>query len=136
MDESKPAVACNVCLKEIPRSVAKSEEGSDRVYYFCGDTCYQEWLATPDVREVSLAVGGLPLEFEVGQELAKAAARSLDKEATLIAWYDRKQGKESPQRYECHENKPGWLAYAEGHGGNFKVDINQGEYIFVFVTQS
>jgi hypothetical protein len=36
-------VACEVCLKEIPRSVARSQEGSDYVLYFCGDTCFVEW---------------------------------------------------------------------------------------------
>ena len=36
-------VSCKVCLKEIPRSVAKSQEGSDYVHYFCGDRCYVEW---------------------------------------------------------------------------------------------
>jgi hypothetical protein len=36
-------VACEVCLKEIPRSVARSQEGSDYVLYFCGDKCFAEW---------------------------------------------------------------------------------------------
>lgn len=36
-------VACEVCLKEIPRSVARSQEGSDYVLYFCGDKCFVEW---------------------------------------------------------------------------------------------
>jgi len=37
------AVACEVCLKEIPRSVASSEEGSEYVYYFCGEACFDKW---------------------------------------------------------------------------------------------
>jgi len=36
-------VACEICLKEIPRSVALSQEGSDYVLYFCGDNCFVEW---------------------------------------------------------------------------------------------
>jgi len=36
-------VSCEVCLKEIPRSVARSQEGSDYVLYFCGDNCFMEW---------------------------------------------------------------------------------------------
>ncbi len=36
-------VSCEVCLKEIPRSVARSQEGSDYVLYFCGDKCFSEW---------------------------------------------------------------------------------------------
>jgi hypothetical protein len=36
-------VACKVCLKEIPRSVASSQEGLDYVLFFCGDNCFVEW---------------------------------------------------------------------------------------------
>lgn len=36
-------VACEICLKEIPISEAKSEEASDYVLYFCGIDCYQQW---------------------------------------------------------------------------------------------
>jgi len=36
-------VSCEVCLKEIPRSVARSQEGSDYVLHFCGDNCFVEW---------------------------------------------------------------------------------------------
>ena len=36
-------VACDVCMKEIPASEARSEEASDYVIYFCGLDCYQTW---------------------------------------------------------------------------------------------
>lgn len=36
-------VSCKVCLKEIPRSVASSQEASEYVLYFCGDDCFVEW---------------------------------------------------------------------------------------------
>jgi len=42
-NQPEELVACKVCLKEIPRSVASSLEGSDYVLYFCGDTCFVEW---------------------------------------------------------------------------------------------
>jgi hypothetical protein len=47
------AVACGVCLKEVPPSEAKSEEALDYVVHFCGLDCYQTWkngqdTATPD----------------------------------------------------------------------------------------
>ena len=37
-------LSCEVCLKEIPVSEAKSEEATDYVVYFCGLDCYQQWL--------------------------------------------------------------------------------------------
>jgi len=36
-------VSCEVCLMEIPLSVARSQEGSDYVLYFCGDRCFAKW---------------------------------------------------------------------------------------------
>ena len=36
-------LTCKVCLKEIPKSVAKSSEGPDYVYYFCGSNCFSHW---------------------------------------------------------------------------------------------
>jgi YHS domain-containing protein len=36
-------VACRICLKEIPKSVAESAEAVEYVYYFCGPECYTQW---------------------------------------------------------------------------------------------
>ena len=36
-------VACEVCLKEIPRAESTIEEVDDYVMYFCGLGCYQLW---------------------------------------------------------------------------------------------
>ena len=36
-------VACEVCMKEIPRSEAKVEEAADYVVHFCGLECYEKW---------------------------------------------------------------------------------------------
>ncbi len=36
-------IPCEVCLKEIPLSEAKSEEANDYVSYFCGLECYDKW---------------------------------------------------------------------------------------------
>jgi hypothetical protein len=49
----------------------------------------------------------------------------------IVAWYDGQKGEEHPVVPEC-QHKPGWLAYAEGHGGNIRVNINDGEFEFIF----
>lgn len=36
-------VACEVCMKEVPVSEAKSEEATDYVVHFCGLDCYEKW---------------------------------------------------------------------------------------------
>jgi len=40
-------IECEVCLKEIPVSEARSEEASDYVAYFFGIECYAKWTAQP-----------------------------------------------------------------------------------------
>ena len=50
-DESTPKepekmVACDICLKEIPESVANCMEGADYIHHFCGLDCYQKWQDT------------------------------------------------------------------------------------------
>ncbi len=37
------SVPCNVCLKEIPKSLAHIEEAEDYVLYFCGLDCFDKW---------------------------------------------------------------------------------------------
>ena len=41
--EPEKMVACDICLKEIPDSAAKSMEGADYIHHFCGLECYQKW---------------------------------------------------------------------------------------------
>jgi hypothetical protein len=36
-------IACEVCLKEVPKSESKVDEASDYVLYFCGIDCYEKW---------------------------------------------------------------------------------------------
>lgn len=49
MDKPHPAepepVACEVCLTEIPGSVACSAEGPDYVHHYCGLECLAQWRA-------------------------------------------------------------------------------------------
>ncbi len=41
--EGESLVKCEVCLKEIPKSEAKSTEVQDYVMHFCGLNCYEKW---------------------------------------------------------------------------------------------
>lgn len=36
-------IQCDVCLKEIPLSEARSAEALDYVMHFCGLDCYDQW---------------------------------------------------------------------------------------------
>jgi len=36
-------VTCNICLTEIPESVAMSSEADEYTQFFCGIECYTQW---------------------------------------------------------------------------------------------
>lgn len=36
-------VACEVCMKEVPLSAARTAEAVDYVVNFCGLACYEAW---------------------------------------------------------------------------------------------
>lgn len=37
-------VACEICMKEVPKSEATVAEATDYVVYFCGLECYGKWI--------------------------------------------------------------------------------------------
>ena len=81
-----------------------------------------------NIKEIN--VQGVVLDYTAAHALAGKVAG----EAMLLAWYDGKNNAGYPEVQECTGNKPGWLAYALSHGANLAVNINGGEFIFVFAT--
>jgi hypothetical protein len=52
----------------------------------------------------------------------------------LLSWY---QGKtvESYPNLECGPgDKPAWIVYAESRGGDLTIDINEGQYVFHYLS--
>lgn len=82
-------------------------------------------------KQIDVSVQDVVLDYTVAHALAVKAAG----ETMLLAWYDGKNSVGYPEVQECTGNKPGWLAYAVSHGGNLAVNMNSGEFIFVFATE-
>jgi hypothetical protein len=74
------------------------------------------------------------LDFERARQEAQKKVREVLSAPTLMAWYERKTGRYSPDVECCGEEKPSWMIYAESRGGNTIVDINEGEYVFMFTN--
>ena len=47
LPSSAAQVACDVCLREVPRSEAIVPEAADYVAYFCGLACFERWKGLP-----------------------------------------------------------------------------------------
>lgn len=71
------------------------------------------------------------LDYAAAHALAEEKAQSELQQPMLVAWYDGQKQQEHPEVPEC-SHKPGWLAYADGHGGVLRIDINDGEFSFVY----
>lgn len=64
--------------------------------------------------------------------LAQAKAQELHPEVMLLAWFDRGTGEFSPPIPCCHEEMPGWLAYALSRGAEVIISINSEQFVFAF----
>jgi hypothetical protein len=74
------------------------------------------------------------LDFHKAQRIAKDQAKSYYSDAMLLSWFDKKNGRYSPYDVECcADGKPSWVEYAKSRGGNLTIDINDEDYVFVFL---
>mgnify|MGYP001074519339 FL=1 len=85
-------------------------------------------------KEIDVSVQGTALDYAAADALADVLAKKVARDAMLVAWFDGKNDVGYPVVQECTGDKLGWLAYAESHGGNLGVNINGGEFVFVFAT--
>jgi hypothetical protein len=82
---------------------------------------------------VKLRITDSNLNFEKAQALAKQAAKKFSTDPMLLSWYQGKTGKFYPD-FECgRSDKPAWVLYAESRGGDTAININKGEYIFIYL---
>jgi hypothetical protein len=88
----------------------------------------REMLGDP----VDLRIADPNLDFHLARKTADRRARELCPEPMLLAWFEKRTGRYSPQVPCCREDKPPWLAYAQSRGGDLVMDINDEEYVFVY----
>ncbi|MCL5061262.1 MAG: AF1514 family protein [Candidatus Thermoplasmatota archaeon] len=118
-----------ICGMMVDKATALKSERAGRAYYFCSVGC-QRTFESPEQElrsmrtRVTIALTGV-LALAI---LRAGAFLGLATGATIVTWAP------IPQVQECTGDKPGWLAYAESHAGNLEVNVNGGEFIFVFAT--
>ncbi|MFP3927402.1 MAG: AF1514 family protein [Desulfobacteraceae bacterium] len=71
--------------------------------------------------------------FDQAREIAYKTANERLKHPMLLGWYNDSTGEYSPRVECCSEEKPGWVVYAESRGGAFTVDVNDGEFYFIYM---
>jgi hypothetical protein len=74
------------------------------------------------------------LDFVKAKDIAKEKAKEIAPDPMLLSWYCGKTGTYFP-KLECGTwEKPGWIIFAESRGADIAVNINDGEYIFLYLS--
>ena len=87
--------------------------------------------AVHEMREVAIAIDGVVPDVVLANALAEQVAARLCERYLLLAWHDGRCNESCPSG-PPEQQRPGWLVYAEQHGGNIRVRVNEGEFDFVF----
>lgn len=85
-------------------------------------------------KHIKITVDDPALDFTEAKAFAKQKAKELCADPMLLSWYNGKTGESYPN-LECGPgDKPAWIIYAESRGGDLTFDINQGEYVFIYLS--
>jgi len=77
----------------------------------------------------------IPVGFDLAKRLADALANAYLGESICLSWYDRDANQESPSHAsDCHGSceTPGYVEYASHRGGELKVAVQSGAFVFCF----
>jgi hypothetical protein len=74
------------------------------------------------------------LDFKKAKHIAKQKALELTSDPMLLSWYSGKEGTFWPN-LECGTwDKPVWIVFAESRGADIAININDGDYIFLYLS--
>jgi hypothetical protein len=91
-------------------------------------TLQKDMLPNP----IAIRLDETPPDLKSAKLIADQKASELAEDPMLLAWYEARSGRFSPDVECCSETKPGWVVYAESRGGDISIDINDQEYVFIY----
>lgn len=74
------------------------------------------------------------LDFERAKDIAKQKMKEVSADSMLLAWCNHKTGDHYPTIKCGSSDKPAWIIWAASRGGDYTVDINDGEWVFIFLS--
>jgi hypothetical protein len=85
-------------------------------------------------KHIRLKIDNPDLDFAEAKEIAKQKAKETNADTMLLSWYQGKTGESYPN-LECGPgDKPAWIVYAESRDGDLTIDINEGQYVFIYLS--
>ncbi len=74
------------------------------------------------------------LDFTGAKDMAKQKAGEFCADPMLLSWFRGKTGEYYP-KFECGAgDKPAWIVFAEARGGDISIDVNDGDYVFIYLS--
>ncbi len=75
------------------------------------------------------------LSYDKARSVAKAVAQAIYQDSMLVSWFDKRRNQFYPPVTCCDlgDGRASWEIYADSRGARLQVDINEGEYIFLFI---
>jgi len=87
----------------------------------------------PSKEIVKLQISESNLDFQSVKERVKEKAREHCPDPMLLSWYHRTTGEFYPKLECSFGDRPAWMVFAEARGANLTVNVNDGEFIFLFL---
>ena len=85
-------------------------------------------------KHINLGIDDPDLDFSTAKDIAKQKAQDSCADPMLLSWYNGTTGESYPN-LECGPgDKPAWITYAESRGGDLTIDINDGQYVFIYLS--
>ena len=81
---------------------------------------------------IRVRVNDPELDYPGAKKIADLKAKERGHDPMLLAWYDRKPGRFSPNVECCGEEKPAWMIYAESRGGDITISVNDETFVFIY----
>jgi hypothetical protein len=83
---------------------------------------------------IKIEIDNPDLEFVEARDFAKQKAKEICPDPMLLSWYQGKTGESYPN-LECGPgDRPAWIVYAESRVGDITIDINERQYIFIYLS--
>jgi len=72
--------------------------------------------------------------YDAAMAAALKAAEAELSDAMLVSWKNNLTGESSPNVDACGvSDLEGWEMYAESRGATLRVEVNGGDYVFIFI---
>jgi hypothetical protein len=85
-------------------------------------------------KHIKIHIDDPTLDYAAAKNFAKQKAQEICDDPMLLSWYSGKTGESYPNLKCGPGDKPAWIIYAESRGGDLTIDINEGQYLFIYLS--